>query len=389
MKAFIISANKRCDSNSADVSVIIKHLKSNLIEITDTPDKADIIVISTCGSVIETKKYSIDLIKSTAERFPNKKIIIFGCLSKIDYQTIKELTSTNPDIKIAKELADMDKILKTEKKITDIEEREFDENIYAVLKNDPVKIYPFAYRVIKFITNFKIPLRLKKKLEIILHAKRANILIGNGCAGNCSYCLIKISRKNPRSRTEQEIIRDIEKYKNSGKIINLTGDDCASWGEDIGKTLPDLLLTLKKEFPDIKFELRYLNPQRILENPKDYKKVLSDPNINSINICIQSGSNKILKLMNRNYEIEKALNFVKEIKKENPNIIIRTHIITGYPQSNFKDFILTLKAIKNFDMINTFIYSPRGYERNLSSAIKGKMESFIISIYNILKLFTS
>ncbi|MCX7647968.1 MAG: hypothetical protein N2Z60_05100, partial [Elusimicrobiales bacterium] len=101
MKAFIISANKRCDSNSADVSVIIKHLKSNLIEITDTPDKADIIVISTCGSVIETKKYSIDLIKSTAERFPNKKIIIFGCLSKIDYQTIKELTSTNPDIKLS------------------------------------------------------------------------------------------------------------------------------------------------------------------------------------------------------------------------------------------------------------------------------------------------
>lgn len=243
-----------------------------------------------------------------------------------------------------------------------------------------------GYFILKLLLNLKLPQNTVKKLEAILHLKRINVLIGNGCTGKCTYCLIKLSRKNLVSRMEEEIINDIEKFKIEDKIINLTGDDCASWGKEKGKDLTDLLRILLNKFPELKFELRYINPERILGRREDYLRLLSHNNIHSVNICIQSGSNKILKAMNRNYTIEKVIEFVKELKKRNPSLLLRTHIIVGYKGETISDFIHTLKAVKHFDLVNTYIYTPSNYKRNFKSLLIGNIEEVIISAYNIIKI---
>lgn len=386
MKIFIISANRRCDSNSIDVSVIINYLKKNNIEILNSISDADTVIISTCGSITETKEYSEKILNSIIKKHKNKKIIFFGCLPRIAPELCKKINEKNNNIIIIKELSDLNKLISLPINISEIKERVFDDSIYSLIKNDPVRGYKTAYFIIKLLLKLKLNDKTAKKLKAILHKDRINILIGNGCAGKCSYCLIKLSRKNPVSRREEDIIKDIEFFKKSNKIINLTGDDCASWGKEKGKDLTDLLKILFNKFPEVEFELRYINPERIFERREEYLKTFSNRNIHSINICIQSGSNRILKSMSRNYRIEDVIEFIKELKKRNPSLILRTHIITGYKDEKISDFIDTLKVIKYFDLVNTFLYSPGNYERDFGSLLKGNIEKTIITVYNIIKL---
>lgn len=111
MKVFILSANRRCDSNSTDVSVIIKYLKKNNIEIADSIKDADTIIISTCGSITETKKYSEKIVKSIAKKYKDKKIIFFGCLPRIAPHLCDELKQENSNIKIVKELYNLNEFI--------------------------------------------------------------------------------------------------------------------------------------------------------------------------------------------------------------------------------------------------------------------------------------
>ncbi len=184
-----------------------------------------------------------------------------------------------------------------------------------------------------------------------------------GCNNFCSYCIVPYVRGREKSRNPQDILDEVKSLINAGyKEITLLGQNVDSYGKtlDISYDFADLI----EEISNIegKFRLRFMS-----NHPKDINEKLIRVIAGSNKICkcihlpIQSGSTKILGLMNRRYTQEKYLEEVKMIKSICPNMAITTDIMIGFPTETEEDFLETLKVVNEieYDGAFTFVYSQR------------------------------
>ena len=191
----------------------------------------------------------------------------------------------------------------------------------------------------------------------------AKIPVMYGCNNFCTYCIVPYVRGRERSRSKNDIISECEKAAKQGfKEVMLLGQNVNSYGNDLknGYKFYELLNDVSKI--DGIERIRFMT-----SHPKD----LSDELIHTIKtnkkVCyqlhlpIQSGSSRILKLMNRKYTKEQYMEKLLKVKKEIPDIVITTDVIVGFPGETNEDFNMTLEALKEaeFDMIFSFIYSKR------------------------------
>ncbi len=178
--------------------------------------------------------------------------------------------------------------------------------------------------------------------------KEANIQIAQGCVNNCFYCITKFAKGNLVSSPENEIINEINCLVKEGyKKINITSTDNGCYGFDIGTNLTNLLNKLVKIKGDFKVRVGMMNPGHILKFLDELIRVYkNDKIIKFLHVPAESGSDRVLKEMNRNYKIKDFKKIVKKFRKEIPDINIATDIITGYPTETEKDFNQTLKLIK-------------------------------------------
>lgn len=192
---------------------------------------------------------------------------------------------------------------------------------------------------------------------------QAYVNIMTGCDNFCSYCIVPESRGREESRRPSSIVEEVEYLVGQGyKEVTLLGQNVNSYGNkaDFDQTFPELLERVA-QIPNLK-RLRFTT-----SHPKD----LSDDLIKIIkrndNICkyfhlpLQSGSDKVLKDMNRKYTQEKYLERVSKLREEIPEIAISTDIIVGYPTETEEDFEKTLDVCRKvgYDTAFTFKYSPR------------------------------
>ena len=184
-----------------------------------------------------------------------------------------------------------------------------------------------------------------------------------GCNNFCSYCIVPYVRGRERSRSREEIIKEVKQCINDGyKEITLLGQNVNSYGLDIGNnyTFADLLEELASI--DGKFRINYMT-----SHPKDFNNriiniIKNYDNVSKyIHLPIQSGSNKILKLMNRKYTREKYIEIIDNIRRELPDVGITTDIMVGFPEETEEDFQDTLDIVRyvNYSNAFMFIYSPR------------------------------
>jgi len=180
-----------------------------------------------------------------------------------------------------------------------------------------------------------------------------------GCNNFCTYCIVPFVRGRERSRDPEEIYKEVKNLIAMGyKVITLLGQNVNSYGLDSGGkgvTFAKLLDTIAHFEGD--FELRFMSP-----HPKDFNDdvidvIASNDKISKyIHMPAQSGSNKILKAMNRNYTREKYLDIVDKIRTKIPNIILSTDIIVGFPNESEQDFQDTVDLIKRVRYANAFIF---------------------------------
>ena len=190
---------------------------------------------------------------------------------------------------------------------------------------------------------------------------RAFVKIQEGCNAFCSYCIIPYARGGLRSKDEQEAINEITTLVNNGyKEIVLTGIHTGRYGIEKNTSLEELLKKLV-QIPNI-FRIR-LSSIEINEITDGLIELIKNNKImaNHLHIPLQSGSNKILKLMNRKYDLEYFINKINEIRKEIPDISITTDLIVGFPNETEDDFNETLETLEKikFTKIHTFPYSKR------------------------------
>lgn len=217
----------------------------------------------------------------------------------------------------------------------------------------------------------------------------AFVSITRGCNNFCSYCIVPYVRGKERSRSTDGILKEIKVVANSGcKEVILLGQNVNSYlfnGTDFASLLD------KVEKIDKIERIRFITSHpkdlsdRVIEAMRDNKKVCEN-----IHLPLQSGDNKILKLMRRDYTVEHYLNLISKLRKSIPNISITTDIIVGFPQESKKQFENTVKVIEKigFNAAFLFKYSKRSgtaaalMDSQISESTKLKRLQKIINIQN-------
>lgn len=180
-----------------------------------------------------------------------------------------------------------------------------------------------------------------------------------GCNNFCSYCIVPYVRGRERSRDYRDVINEVREIADSGcKEIMLLGQNVNSYNG--GVDFPELLYKVS-EVPGIE-RIRFMS-----SHPKDISSELISVMAERENICnqlhlpVQSGSDRILKLMNRHYNTEHYLSIVDEVKSKIPDVTLTTDIIVGFPGETDEDFLKTVELLKavRYDSIFSFIYSKR------------------------------
>lgn len=232
-------------------------------------------------------------------------------------------------------------------------------------------LYKFAELLYKMFENDKMVIDIWKDTDKIVenlpverkYSFKSGINIMFGCNNFCSYCIVPYVRGRERSREPKEIIREIESLVKDGVMeIMLLGQNVNSYGKNLEN--PMTFAELLKEVEKIEGleRIRFMT-----SHPKDLSDNLIEVMKNSKKICrhlhlpLQSGSDRILKQMNRKYTKEAYLNLVSRIRKEIPDISISTDIIVGFPGETKEDVDDTIDVIRKAEFENafTFIYSKR------------------------------
>lgn len=193
--------------------------------------------------------------------------------------------------------------------------------------------------------------------------KKAWVPIMSGCDNFCTYCIVPYVRGRERSRASRDIINEIKDLINLGYCeITLLGQNVNSYGKGLEEKInfSQLLKNINNLPGD--FEISFMT-----SHPKDCSKELIDTIAESnkiskhLHLPVQSGSNKILKLMNRKYNIQEYKDLVDYAKSKIKNLILSSDIIVGFPGETYEDFLETKEIIKyiKYDFLYSFIYSKR------------------------------
>ncbi|MBS1519031.1 MAG: 30S ribosomal protein S12 methylthiotransferase RimO [Bacteroidetes bacterium] len=316
-----------CSKNLVDSEFIMSQLKSNDIEIVEDEDKAENVIINTCGFIENAKKESIDTIIRAVDRKSRgllKNVYVAGCLSD-RYKSDLE-----------KEIPEVDKYFgATDKPHT----------IIGILK--------------ELGGNYKDELIGERSLTTPSHF--AYLKISEGCDNPCSFCAIPIMRGGHRSKPLDQIIMEAQILASKGvKELIVIGQDTTYWGFDLNRKRE--LAKVLKELSEIKgiewIRLMYAYPSRF---PEDVIDVIREtPNIcNYIDIPVQHVSDNVLKSMRRGITKKSLLNVLENIRTGIPGAAVRTTFIVGYPDETEKDFIELSDFVNEFefDRLGVFTYS--------------------------------
>ena len=229
---------------------------------------------------------------------------------------------------------------------------------------------------------------------------RAWVSIMYGCNNFCTYCIVPYVRGRERSRRPDDIIAEVRELVEQGyKDITLLGQNVNSYGKDAKSDdgeiydFADLLADIDKIEGD--YYIRFMT-----SHPKDASNKLIDVIAESKHVAhqfhlpMQSGSDSILKAMNRHYDTEKYLRTVDYLRKRVPDVTISSDIIVGFPSETDEDFEATLDMLRRvkFDMTYSFIYSPRkdtpaaAMDCQIPDAIKGERMNRLLETQNAIAL---
>lgn len=327
-----------CPKNQVDAERMLALIDEAGHTIVDYVDGCDVVIINTCGFIDDAKKEAIENILDTVELKNEgivRKIIVTGCLA----QRHKE--------EIAKEIPEVDAVIGigANGKILDV--------IDEVMSNtDLVESFP---------PQSDLPLDGQRILTTPEHW--AYLKIADGCSNRCTYCTIPSIRGDMRSRKIENIIDEAKQLAEVGvKELIVIAQDTTSYGLDLyGELkLPELLDELC-EIDGIEWiRLLYCYPDRITDELiatiKNQEKI-----VNYIDLPLQHANDRILKAMNRRGTSEDIRKTIEKLRKEIPDVVIRTTFIVGFPGEDdeaFEDLATFVNEIE-FDRLGCFSFSPQ------------------------------
>ena len=323
---------------SEKLAGILENLGYTLAE---RDSEADVVVFNTCAirESAEQKIFgNIGMLKNVKQQNPNMIIAICGCMSQ-QKGYAQQIVKKYPYVDIifgTHNLAKFESFLK---------QKQSQKRVIEIVETEDI--------------------RLRDSMKVArTSGVNAWVNITYGCNNFCTYCIVPYVRGREVSRPMQDIIYEVESLLKQGfKQITLLGQNVNSYGNDIADDSINFATLLEKlDALPYKYRLRFMT-----SHPKDLSEKVIQTMANSKNIChylhlpVQSGSNNILKSMNRKYTTEHYLSLIEMARKYMPDIEFSSDIIVGFPGETEQDFIQTLNLVKKvkYQQLFTFIYSRR------------------------------
>ena len=254
-------------------------------------------------------------------------------------------------------------------------------NPIEVIKNIFGKVRWINYSCLKIqVHTFKNLFGSRSFVYKLLFQKPFLIRISWGCLGNCSYCKINKAIGTLKSKPIDECLKELKNGLDQGyKNFLRTADDAGAYGLDINSSFPKLLEKIVNFDDNFTIGIESLKPIWIVKYSEVLKKIFSTGKIEYIDCSVQSGSNRILKLMNRCQEIEKTMESILDFKKENQNLLLTTEVIIGFPSETEKDFQQTLSFIKKINFNTVFLFQFECKSGTVAEKIEPKVPDMEIS----------
>ena len=329
-----------CSKNLVDTEKTIGIFKANDYEIVSSPDKADVIVINTCGFIESAKEEAINTILEMAEYKKKncKYLIVMGCLVE---RYKKELEKAIPEVDLFIKYSEYNMLWKNIQDLLQKENKDANSKSSNTSKYDDFN--SVTERVVSTGNNY------------------TYLKIADGCSNRCTYCAIPYIRGPQISRKMEDIIEEAKMLANKGyKELILIAQDTTKYGTDIygEPKLVELLEEISK-IDKIKWiRFLYAYPETI--TPDLIKLVKENDKIcKYFDIPIQHISDTVLKRMNRQSNGKTIRNLIQTLRKEIPNVVIRTTVMVGFPGETKEDFEELYNFLKEakFDKLGCFSYS--------------------------------
>ncbi len=358
-----------CQQNEADSEKLRGMADAMGYTITEDLSKADLIVVNTCAvrEHAELKALStIGQYKHLRAKNPDLLIGVCGCMVAQKHR-VEELKNSYPYVSFTFEPSSLDR---------------FPEILWNTMR--------MQKRYFSFGENAR---EISEGIPVMRDGSaKAWVSIMYGCNNFCSYCIVPYVRDRERSREYRYVVAEVEALVKSGvKEITLLGQNVNSYKG--GCTFSELLEKLAAIDGD--FLIRFMT-----SHPKDVSdeliRVMAENKriAKQFHLPVQSGSDPILKAMNRHYDIAHYLGIVEKLRRAMPDITLTTDIIVGFPGETDADFQATIEILRSvrFDMLYSFIYSPRSgtpaaaREDQIAETVKAERMQQLLALQNQISL---
>ena len=344
MKVSLITLG--CRSNAFDTELMANYFKSKGYEVVNDQEQADIYIINTCTVTSEADRSSRQAIHRAKRKNPKALVVATGCYAQINPQAL----SSMQDVDMVVGNSHKHRIVElVEEFLQDKGKNIFVDNIFRQSRLESFDLITFFEKARPFIK------------------------VQEGCNRFCTFCVIPYARGKVRSVPPEKVIKEVELLAQKGfQEVVLTGTQLTQYGWDMGTSLYELLRGLIEVKGIELIRLSSMHPSEIggelLELITSEEKIAPH-----FHISLQSGSDRILKLMEREYTVSDYVRIVDKIISKRPISAIGTDIIVGFPTETEEDFEQTYRLLEELPIayMHVFPYSDRPFTK--ASKMEGKV----------------
>ena len=325
-----------CALAQFDSNLMAEVLSRRGHEIVSDPGEADVILVNTCAVRLDTEQRIAKRLRHLQRAYPGARLVVAGCLAAARPGLIARIAPR----------ASMGSPQRAVEVWRAVEARERLVLLGGERDTSWMPAPPVAYAV-------------------------ATVMIQEGCLGDCSFCITKKARRAVRSYPPRLVVETVRRLVERGaREIRLTGQDTAAYGVDLpGKpTLADLLHAILEKVPgEYRIRVGMMTPERAMVIIDDLLDAYGDGRVYKFfHLPVQSGSDRVLRIMNRKYTVEDYVHLVEEVRKRYPDSMVATDIIVGHPGEDEDDFQATLELVRRleFDRVHVAQYTLRPHTRS-------------------------
>lgn len=352
-----------CPESRIDSARMQEFLKVNGWTATSNYREADMILFNACALTQHSEDLSIKMteyIKATKK--PSAQLIVCGCLPKINRDRLREVY--NGITFGSDEIDPLVEIIEAKTRPQDTYAN------YLIPQTQSPRVNRWHIPNLRKITSF---MSLIERLTMPFYHRREQamgvynsdtfcIKVSTGCLGACSFCGVRLSRGKVKSKSVDSVVKEFEEgLEKNYKEFALMGTDVGAYGRDQGTTLAALLRELTKRKGDYRIKLRNIQPRFLIEMLPELRGSFETGKISYISSAAESGNNRILRLMNRGYRIEGYKEAIRTLKREFPEIHIRTQVIAAFPSETEEEFQDTVRLLDevDFDFVEVYRFQSR------------------------------